>query len=74
MAKQKWLPITKYMPHKAGLYLVTKYDAFVDTYFTWVQYYSLESGFGEGYNGVAAWMPTPIHLPEPYKGGSPDRI
>lgn len=62
----EWILTNDRLPDKSGLYVVTKYDAFVDTYYTWIQYASVESGFGLFENTVIAWQETEIKLPEPY--------
>lgn len=64
--KNKWISVKDRQPDKSGLYVVTKYDAFVGVYFTWIQYASVESGFGLFDDSVVAWRETEIELPEPY--------
>ncbi len=62
----EWILAKDRLPDKSGLYVVTKYDAFVGVCFAWIQYASVESGFGLFDDSVVAWQETAIELPEPY--------
>ena len=66
LSTSEWILVKDQLPDKSCLYVVTKYDAFTNEYFTWIQYASVESGFGLFEDSVIAWQETDIKLPEPY--------